>query len=344
MKFLDKIKKFSVAKNWFGLALAGLVIAVIAALMIFLPDKTAYEPIQATVCEIEAHEEAEGTFIDAVYVDYEVNGVPYRHIALSSFQSGMKLGDVLDCQYDTENPEIIRQTGGELLPWIIGGIGLLAFVFGLYKLITTLRRSSDSFEEFNRAALSEADPKEVEAIRFSSELPVDYVWHFTGKLNQSYVMKDLFGAEVYRADCEKVTLIQDTAYDFADLRTGETSRKMIGHTLTVSTVENLGFSFRVPITSAFKVDGVNNWEYLAALGYGFDFSLRGLTPCFEVNHLGVRVAHIESCGTEILDEKYENNPLAKIPGNGLYKISCRPSDIPAVFFICFCLNRIDLFG
>ncbi len=342
MKFMNKLKKFTELRSWFGLMLAGLFIAAVCAAVFFLGSRKNYEPVNAVVADIDY--EGEDNAVSAVYVDYTVGGKEYKHVALGSFSSDVEIGQSLECKYDPENPADIRSAGGMGMALIIGLIGLLAFVFGLVKLIATLKRSADSYEQFDRAAAVEADPAVVEAIRNSTEAAQDYTWHFTGKLNQSYVMEDAFGAEVYRADCEKLQLIKDTAYDFSDLRTGETFRKMVSHTLTLSEGLPGGFNLQVPISSVFKLDGVKCWDYLAQLGYGFDFSLRGLTACYDVKHYGVPVAHLEEAGSEILKKKYKGNVLGRIPTKGLYRISCRPSDVPAVFMIAFVLNRISEFG
>ena len=185
---------------------------------------------------------------------------------------------------------------------------------------------------------NEVDEAEAEEIRNRNEPAEDFVFHFTGKLNQSYIMENSHGEPVYEAVCDGVTLVKDTKFEFKNHITGASETKMISHTVSHSYGSN---GFGMTISSAFNIDGKNCWDVLADMGYGFDFGLNGVKAHYEVKHMGVNIGYAELGGTGLVKEKYENNPLGKLPTNGIFKVSCPRSEVEGMFLVCFCLSKTD---
>lgn len=166
----------------------------------------------------------------------------------------------------------------------------------------------------------------------------DYVFHFTGKGNQSFVMKNSAGEPVYEAVCEKITLFRDTPFRFCDHRTKEETRKMIGHTKTTT----LGSDhFGGTLDSTFQVDHVDVWNVLTEQGYSFRFHSRGLVACFHVFCNGEDVGTIETAGSGLINPKYKDSPLGKIPTNGIFKINCADQNVPGFFLICMAITKTE---
>lgn len=168
---------------------------------------------------------------------------------------------------------------------------------------------------------------------------MDYVFHFTGKGNQSYVMKDAEGKVVYEAVCEKMTLFRDTPFLFRDSAAGTETEKMIGHSKSFSLGN--GHGFYVTITSSFSVDGVPVWDVLRDMGYGFRFRLHGAAAHYDVTKQGKDIGFCELAGTGAMDPKYKDTLAGKIPTNGIFRAACEPEEVPGMFLLCFALTKTE---
>ncbi len=335
------IKKILSVKNALGLALVGVLFMAVSVLLLTKVDNSGYIKTEAEILRIEESGSGEEKEYH-VFVRYAVNGDVYER-ELPAYDSSWKVGDTVKCTYKADDPGDLR-SGDPLLWALLSGIaGIAAFVFGILAGLKALKKPTKDYNEHDRVDLSRADAAEQEALFRNAEVYEPYVIHFTGRMNQDYIMKDADQAPVFEALCEKVQLVKDTAYDFVDHTNGTTVRRMVGHTLTRSIGAGEGFTFRMPITSGFNLDGVYVWDYLAEQGYGFDFSMRGLSCVFSVKHWGVPVGEIVTAGSGVMNEKYKDNPLGKVPANGIYTVSCRPSEAEMIFLIAFTLARVELF-
>lgn len=233
----------------------------------------------------------------------------------------------------------IAFSGGEediLLPIVFIAVGIIVTVFGIIGIKKGLTESTNQYDRTDKTEPSFMTQKED--FDFTGEKEF-FVYHFTGKLNQSQVMKDSNGNVVYEAVCDGIKLIKDTGYNFIDRLSGEESKKMISHTLSKSIGDGDGFS--VNISSSFNVDKVPVWDIIAKMGYGFKFGMNGLTPHYTVQRYGTEVGYIENGGTGLMNPKYKDNPLGKVPTSGIFKVYCSRADIPGFFMICFALSRTD---
>ena len=168
----------------------------------------------------------------------------------------------------------------------------------------------------------------------------NYVFHFTGKLNQSYVM-ELDNDErtpVYEAVCEKMTLFKATPFTFKNLVSGWSEKMTVSHTVTTSAG---AYNFSVDIDSYFKLNGENIWNVLSGMGIDFRFSLRGVTCCYRAILNGEHIGDIETAGTEAMKPKYKNNPLGKIPAEGIYRISGDERYLDELFLLTFALTKTN---
>lgn len=164
-----------------------------------------------------------------------------------------------------------------------------------------------------------------------------YVFHFTGKLNQSYVMEKPYSEAVYKADCAGLTLFKDTTFYFRNCLTGSEEEKKVGKTITRSIGAEEFFSFDV--SSYFTIDKVPVWDILRDMGLDFEFSMKGICPHYDIYKHGEYIGYAELGGTGLFMEKYKNNKLGQFPSNGIFKVECAEEDIPEVFLACFTLSR-----
>lgn len=167
----------------------------------------------------------------------------------------------------------------------------------------------------------------------------NYVFHYTGKLNQSYVMKREDGSVVFEAICEKITLFRPTPYRFVDHARGGEEVRMISHTVTRS-VGDEGLS--AAVSSFFKVDGEKVWSVISRQGYGYAARLRGITIRYDVTRNGQPAGTIEAAGTGVVNPKYKDSKLGQLPANGIYRISCAEEDTAGFFLLCFAFAKTQL--
>lgn len=335
MSFLNKFKKFEKVRFAIGLIVVGLIISIIAGVVLTRPDGS-YQKTNAIITSIDEETIGEDTNC-TVTVEYEVGGRKYT-VELGAYQSGWTVGSEIECEYNTDNPSQIRTGNGKLVALVLCTVGAAAIVFGVFQIVKDIKTPSSKLSQYNKVNNEMIDGKVAEEIRNSNESKHDYVFHFTGKLNQSYIMESSTGSPIYEALCDGVTLVKDTKYEFKNHITGNSETKMISHTVSHSYgSEGLGMT----ISSAFNIDGQNCWDVLASKGYGFDFSLNGVKAHYEVKHMGVNIGYVELGGTALYNEKYENNPLGKIPTNGIFKVNCPASEVEEMFLICFCLSKTE---
>lgn len=172
-----------------------------------------------------------------------------------------------------------------------------------------------------------------------AEERMEYVFHFTGKLNQSYVIEDKNGKAVYEAECERITLFRDTPFIFRDMVAGTEERKLVGHTVTSSAGD--GFGFGAYLTSSFDIDQAPVWEILKEMGIDCAFSLRGIFSYYTIYRHGKEIGHAQLAGTGAYIPKYKDSKLGQLPANGIFKICCPPTEIPGVFLLCLAITKTD---
>ena len=188
------------------------------------------------------------------------------------------------------------------------------------------------------------DPSAAERIRNDSSPVNNYYFHWTGKLNQSYILETPEREAVYEAICDHIGVVTQYKFTFANRMTGESHEHKVSHTVTTRYGDSSGnMSFSVVSASKFKIDGINNWDYLDKLGYSIKPKRSGIKLNFDVLHYGVPVAYLEAAGVNILKDDSKSVLGDKLPGTGLYKVSCRESDLEGVFMACFCAARVEFF-
>lgn len=344
MKAAGKFKKFYDVKNSAGFALVGFVIFAIALAALVLSSRSDVEWIETEAKIVEIIETKAENSNDTEYdvtVEYTAHGKKYTE-KLPAFDSSWKKGDIIKCEYKADEPDVIQKAGGTWIALIFAVVGFASFVFGAKKTVKGLKKPAEEYDEHDKAVMYTPDPETVREIENSTEPARNYVFHFTGKLNQSHVMKNEAAEPVFEGNCRKMELVRDTEYDFVDVLTGETELHRIGHTVTRSVGTVLGFI--APISSSFTIDGEDIWDWFAKQGYGFTWSHKGIKSIYSVTRWQIPIATIEEAGTEIMGEKYEGRTGSKLPSKGLYRISCRESDRKAMFMMAFTLSRIELFG
>lgn len=344
MKPLNTIRKFASLRNAIVLLLVGLIFIGIGGYVLVKSPHRGSEETTATIVRLEEeYDEAEDITSYHPYVDYEINGTAYQDVPLSGYSSGMKVGDEIQVYYDPAAPTELYASGDALLPILILIVGLAAAIFGVISLKKAAGQSTAT-DEYNQVSLEDIDPAKQKEILDSLEPSHTYYFHFQKKFpRQGYDMEDEFKSIVYQANLKKFTLFKPFIFEFVNHRTHISTTRSISH----GVAKSVGFgtsengSFAIPVDNHFEIDGVNNWKYLASHGFGVEYHRKKLGFDFDVFHYGVKVATIETMGTAIFDDDKsgEGNFLKRLPANGLYRVTCRESDLDMVFMTCFSLAR-----
>ena len=339
MEILNKFRKAGRIRNAIGLIIIGLLFVVISIFMMRAP-KVEYVPATATIADIQSeYDSAQETDVYTVFVNYTIDGVDYKNIEFGSYSSSMSVGDTVDIEYDPADPSHIQAPGSGFIVYIALAAGAIAFVAGIILTVKSIKQRSSDMNEYNRVDMSKASEDEIDAIRNSDEPTNSYVFHFDKNIKQGYQLEDAEHRMIYEAKMTKLSVAKPFVFEFINHISHSVKTMEIGHTVSKSIGMGEGhFKYSVPISSAFTVDGVSNWDYLAEKGFGFDFRMNGIKPCFDVLHYGVKVAYIETAGSEVINEN-SKNPLSKLPINGLFRVECRNSDLDMVFMTCFSIAR-----
>ena len=339
MELLNKFRKAGKIRNAIGFILVGLFMAVLSVIIIGSPN-TEYLTATATIVDIqEEYDITLEEYTHNVFIDYSVNGVDYKNVPYVGYDSSMEIGRSVEIEYDPANPENIQTPGGGFIPYVTLAAGLACIVLGVISMVKSIKQKSSDMNEYNRVDMSKVSEDEIEEIKSNSEPENSYVFHFDGKVKAGYEMEDSEHRMIYEARMTEFSVAKPFTFEFTNHYSHTVKTMKIGHTVSQSIGVGDGmFSSAIPISSSFKIDGVSNWDYLASNGYGFDLHLKGITPCFDVMHYGVKVAYIETAGTEVFKED-SKNPIRKLPVNGIYRVSCKASDLDMVFMTCFSIAR-----
>lgn len=340
MNFLSKLRKYAKIRTLVGLLVIGILFIVIGTFVLKAP-KAEKLTAEATIDQIVEERFGDETS-HTVYLSFtDANGVRHENIEYGAYDSAMKEGGTVTIEYEAENPEAISTPGGEFIPYVILAVGAIALIASVIFGVKAICTKSDDYNELNRVNTEKADSANVEAIKNSNEPTAEYYFHFTGKMNQSYIMETPQRTPVFEAICDKIGVVSDYEYTFKNHQTGAAKSCKVSHTVTQS--NGIGMGFSIATASNFKIDGIKNWDHLGDLGYSIEPGIQGIKLNFDLYHYGVAVGHIEAAGANILNDDKQSKLGDVLPAKGLYKVTCRPSDVEGAFYACFSAARTELF-
>lgn len=349
MKWMGILGKVERVKFYIGMFLVGLLFIGISAFVISRGPVERVS-VEATITDIRTRQASEGeeTYLIISYTDH--NGVTYSDREFNGYTTGNQIGDKITLEYEKEHPENISSPGGEYIPYVFLAIGIIAVVLAVVLLVKGIREKSKNFYEVNddsnSQAASDAFMKNASApVTDDLEPEREYYFHFTGKMNQSYIMETPERAPMYTANCDKIAVFTPYEYTFTNMYSGASFSAKVTHTLTsrYGTNHGNGLSTSVPTNSSFKINGVNCWEYLHKLGYAIAPSLSGIKLNFDIKKNGQTVARLEAAGTNIIRDDKQSKLGEVLPGPGLYKVFCKSADIEGVFMAAFIASRVEFF-
>lgn len=342
MSFMNTVRKVAKIRFYASLFIVGLLFVVFGIIAETRP-KAEHLSVDGMIDRIETYTDEQGEEQAKVFVSYtDKSGTRHKNIEYPSYSSSMKEGKTVEVLYDADSPEEIFAPGGEFMAYIFIAIGAVAMVVAIRKISAGMKKteSNSPFENNEK----QVDPLVAEQIRNDGAPTKEYYFHWIGKMNQSYILETPERQPIYEAICDHVGVLSAYRYTFANRLTGATNEHIVSHTVTKSYGGGNGnTSVSVVASSEFKIDDINIWDYLADMGYSIELKRSGLKLNFDVLHHGVPVAFLEAAGTNILKDDSKSILGDKITGTGLFKVSCKESDLEGVFLACFTASRVEFF-
>ena len=337
VKIRDFIRKYKQITFFVGLLVVGIIFTIFGAISLSKPKVEGIE-VEAKIVDIAKEEigtNADGytEFSYTVYVDYtDKEGKSHSRIEYPKHNDDMVVGDKITVKYNPNNPEELVDSN-IFLDIIILVVGLGASSLSIIKIISVIKKKD--INEFNRVDMSKVSDTEIESIKNNKEEEKEYYFHFTGKLNQSYILETMDRKPIYEARCDKIGIVSKYKFTFINHITKEEKEHLVSHVTSTS--------FDDFVTSSkFKIDDVNVWDILGEKGYSLDPHFNGLKSYFDISHYGVKVAKIELAGTKSY-KTGANKVLGDIPIKGMFKVYCKDIDLDMVFICAFILSKVDLF-
>lgn len=337
IKIRDFLRKYNILTFFIGLFIVGIVFTIIGIISLTEPKVDGIK-VEAKVVNVDEEiigEDADGNnnYVYHVYVDYiDKEGNKHTNIESPKASSNMKVGDTIEVEYDPSNPDkLVYQSFIMNIVFLL--VGLACVIGSVIKTVLTIKKKN--INEYNQVDMTNVSNEQIESVKNNSETENEYYFHFTGKLNQSYIMETTDRKPIYEARCDKIGVVKNYEYTFINHIAGREEKHLVGHTVEVS------YNDFVTSSNA-KIDGVNVWETIGKEGYSLEPHLAGIKPYFDVLRYGVNVGRIEPAGTNILKDD-KTSSLGEIPGVGLFKIYAKESDIDMMFLCAFVLSKVKFY-
>lgn len=338
VKIRDFIRKYKELTFFFGLLIVG-IIFIVAGIISLMKLREEGVEVEAKIVDITREEmgtNADGytEFEYTVYVDYTDNeGNLHTEVEYPRHEDEWTVGTIITVMYDPNNPNqlIVNNSIIAIILFIV--VGIAAAAYSVIRIVSAINKKD--INEFNKVDMSKVSESQIESVRNNSEEEKEYYFHYTGTLNQSYILETMDRKPVYEAICDKVGIVSKYKFTFKNHITGKEEEHLVSH--VVST-----FFDNFVTSSKFKIDDVNVWDILGKEGYSLDPHFNGFKSYFDILRYGVKVAKIELAGTEAYKDN-ANKALKNVPIQGMFKVYAKDSDIDMVFLSAFILSKVELF-
>jgi hypothetical protein len=169
---------------------------------------------------------------------------------------------------------------------------------------------------------------------------IDLFFHPSGMLRQSYEVEDKEKNVLFRCKLAKWSFFFSMTYEFADLKSGSLRKLKIGKTITSHSTDGIPIVGDI-LSSRFKIDGENCWEYIAKKGYEIKQFLEGKALFrYEVVKNGKVLAQIFPANVKYPFDKEKVNYLRM--GKGYYRIEITEGNLEDIVLMAFIIARTEI--
>ena len=130
MKLFSFLQKTQLIRFAVGWMLFGVFFIAVSTLFLFKP-RAELVATDATVVEIvEQYDSFQEETVMTAYIDYEAEGIQYKHVVSPSYSYSMKVGSVISVFYDKDDPELLSSTDSDFIVYIALAVGVLCVIGG----------------------------------------------------------------------------------------------------------------------------------------------------------------------------------------------------------------------
>lgn len=343
----------NVRSFWFALlaVLFGLVFVGIGVYSIISPDQgKTYETATAEILSVETEimADEETKYVMIKYEDKD--GGVHSDIRLDAYTIGWEIGSKVDIKYNVKDfSDVKLDSNPILLPVMFIGMGSLVMAFGIYTFIKTGKRAKRQSGEAkvesdgvsnSKSEESDANYSSAESLPSRKMEDTELFFHYAGKLNQSYAVEDKDGNVVFECKLAKFSLLTASTFEFIDSQSTLSVQHKIGKTVTSSASDGLPIVGDT-LSSSFKIDGTNCWDYIADMGYSIKHMLQGRAIFrYEIMKDGENVASIVPANAKDPFNKESVNVLRM--AKGYYRLEIADAELKDIVLIAFVISRTDI--
>ena len=317
----------------FGVAFAGF------GVYFAITDSTkTYEDATATITArevIDMGEDQEDLYrVTLTYADKD--GGEHSGVQMDTYDSSWTVGKTVEIKYNVNDFNDVRTRGATIMvPILFISLGSISAVVGVIGFIGAVKRLKRKPKE---------ESGEIKSIEgdFAENIVKDtkLFFHLTGKMNQSYAVEDKDGNVLFECKLLKFSLLASSLYEFIDHKTGDKKQMKISKTVTSESSGGYVFVGDM-LSSRFKIDGVNCWDYVADRGYKIKHMLEGKTI---INYQIVKgdkvIAKILPADKN--DPFNENSLKFMFMNKGYYRLEIAEGNLPDIVMIAFIASRTDM--
>ena len=263
---------------------------------------------------------------------YTVDGKEYTG-TFDNLSKKSSEGDEIKVYYNPDNPAKITNTKmGSFIGLIAIGLGVLALAFGVYKTMKAFKKS----KELDKTA--KAPAVDFEGFKQTPGVTEYYCRHDGVMIKPGYILEDANRKVLFEGKMLKQAVIGARVFQFTDHTTGAVTEHEVGHTMTQSYNDEF-FS----VSSWFKYDGKNIWDFLHDKGLRMTTNLRSKFPnlIYEVSKNGSAFARIETSGKYVHEDEAAEHKLNIPVGRYYYRVWTNSNDFETLFLTIFAISETE---
>lgn len=292
-----------------------------------------YEQATATILTNNSEVVGEDTLYHVTIKFTDKNGIEHTGIEMQTYDDSWTVGKQIQIKYNVDDPtDVTTEKSATVLPWIFIGLGSISAIVGVASVIYTTkmlkRRAKNVNNDKKESSQSSAKEKLTNKKLF---------FHLTGKMNQSYAVENMQGQTVYDCKLVKFSLFGASTYEFANHQTGESKQLKIGKTVSSESDGGLPIVGDM-LSSHFKIDGTNCWDYVADMGYEVRHLFEGKTVIsYQIEKNGKVVANIYPADAK--DPFNEDSKRFFMMNKGYYRLEIVDAKLSDIVMIAFIVSR-----
>lgn len=300
-------------------------ILLVVGIIVGKCNKKDYAETTATIVEI-IQNGADEDMTYEVYVDYTVDGTPYNHVKINTYESSYKVGKTITILYNPANPaQIVGKTASWLPIVLFIGAGVFAALF-VVMIVLTIRAKGKTKELKANPTLEQETDRTI-----GEPQKLYFAWDTKTPVKQRFYLEDEGRNLLYEGKMTKFNPVGAHTYLFTDhLRHTETEHK-VGH------VNSAGGEYTT-VSQGFTFDDIEMTEYLDANHISVHYGVgQGVSMAFDIYMGDKLIAQAQSSSRYMHEDEQEAHPTAsKFRLNQFfYTIDGQPSYADVIFLVLF---------